>query len=161
MVSLKARRRGIAECGVTLLSLCLLLLMPRLVYAQSLTLSGPDNTVREGYFTVSVNSSGSEPLNNLVIESSQTADFNDSVVSFPALGDFKQLSLTGFSNGNYYLRARADNLATPSNVIRVEVSHYPLWQALGLFFIGLLLFTLLVVVLLTLHRRTQRSVTDD
>lgn len=161
MVSLKTRRPGIAKCVVTLLSLCLLLLLPRLVSAQSLTLSGPEDTVREGYFTVSVSESNSEVVKNLVIESSTSAGFDQAVTHFPALGDFKQLSLTGFSNGTYYLRARADNIEAPSNVIQVKVNHYPLWQALGLFFVGLLLFIVLVVVLLTFHRRVQRGATHD
>ena len=160
MVSLKTRQPGIAKCVVTLLSLCLLLLLPRLVSAQSLNLAGPDTTVREGYFTVSVVSDGNNSLENLVIESATTPDF-ESMTRFPALGDFKQLSLTGFSNGTYYLRARADNIGSPSNVIQVKVNHYPLWQALSLFFTGLLLFTLLVVVLLMRHRRVQRGIIHD
>lgn len=135
----------------------MLLLSPQLTFAQSLSLSGPKETVREGYFTVSITVNGAVEPKNLAVVSSTDKNFQKGVQRFPALGDFKQLSLTGFSDGTYYLRATADNIGQPSEIITVTVDHYPLWQALGLFLVGLLLFVTLVTVLLRSHRRVNKE----
>lgn len=154
---------GIAKSLLPVLTFCWVFLSAPTTLAQSLQLEGPSSTVREGYFTVSVvaQEQREEPLTNLVIDVSAQADFSHVEQTFPALGDFRKLSLTGFSDGVYYLRARADNLAEPSNVIKVTVQHYPLWQALGLFFTGLIIFALLVVILLRSHRRVEKEVGND
>lgn len=151
-----------AQCIIKLLSFCGLLLLAHTAAAMSspqLQLQGPNSTVKEGYFNVSVHLSGSQDqpaLNNLRIQAASSADFKQ-VQEFPALGEFKQWSLTGFSNGDYYLRAVADNLAKPSNTIQVSVQHYPLWQALSLFAIGFVVFATLVITLLRLHLKAQQQ----
>ncbi|MDV6314872.1 hypothetical protein [Idiomarina sp. HP20-50] len=143
-----------------LLALCLLSMLPTMTLADSLTLSGPGSVVKEGYFTVSVRAADEAELNRLTIEVASNSEFTQSTRQFPTLGDFKDISLTGFSNGSYYLRARAQNAngqSLISNTIKVTVKHYPLWQALTLFFIGLVIFVTLVATLLLLHRQWVHS----
>lgn len=157
MAKPEARQRCIANRVITMLSLCVLLLSPQLTFAQSLSLSGPSETIKEGYFTVSVTVNGEVEPKDLAVEASLDSDFRENVQRFPALGDFKRLSLTGFSDGTYYLRATASNIPAPSDVIKITVKHYPLWQALGLFIIGLMLFVTLVTVLLRSHWRVNKE----
>ena len=164
MAEPKAKQQHLTKCVVTLLVFCAVLLMPSVAIAQSIKLQGPDNLVREGYFTVAVTierEDAVDKLSNLLIEASPNPQFNRDVRQFPALGDFRQLSLSGFSDGTYYLRARANNISRPSNTITINVQHYPLWQALGLFFTGLIIFTLLVVVLISAHRNSDNEVQND
>ncbi|RUO77816.1 hypothetical protein CWI81_04870 [Idiomarina seosinensis] len=148
---------------IKMLSLCFLLTLAAPSAAQSLQLNGPDSTVREGYFTVNVSSTtdASEPIASLVIEASSSKDFKQNLQTFPALGDFKKLSLTGFSDGTYYLRARSEDVSEYSNVIQVRVQHYPLWQALGLFVVGFLIFTALVVTIIRFHQKSEAEPADD
>lgn len=148
---------------IKMLSLCSLVTLAPLSAAQSLQLKGPDSTVKEGYFTVSVSSTSdaSQSISPLVIEASSSKDFKQNLQTFPALGDFKKLSLTGFSDGTYYLRARSEAVSEYSNVIQVRVQHYPLWQALSLFVIGFLIFTALVVIIIRFHQKSEAEPADD
>ncbi|RUO81515.1 hypothetical protein CWI84_01795 [Idiomarina tyrosinivorans] len=123
------------------------------VQAQQLQLDVPTAPVNEGYFTVSV--SGMDNTSGLFIEVANDPQFTQNYQKIPALGDFTQLSLSGFDDGTYYLRAMADG--QHSAVQTVTVEHYPLWQALSLFAAGAALFALLVVSLLLLHRNAYRS----
>ncbi|MGM0480515.1 MAG: hypothetical protein ACQEQZ_01145 [Pseudomonadota bacterium] len=128
--------------------------------ARQLQLSGPQQTVKEGYFTVTVTvrgGNGSSASPGLIIEAAQDPKFSENVRRFPALNDFQQLSLSGFSNGTYFLRATAEPVEQPSNVIKVTVQHYPLWQALGLFTVGLLMFVALVVTIIRSHIQHQHK----
>jgi len=143
-----------------LLVLCFLSVLPTTTLASPLKLSGPDSVVKEGYFTVSVSTTAAAELNRVTIEVASDSEFSENTKQFPALGDFKDISLTGFSNGSYYLRARAEdakNQTYLSNTIEITVKHYPLWQALTLFFIGLVIFITLVATLLLLHRQWIHS----
>jgi len=65
---------------------------------------------------------------------------------YPWPANTQQLTLSGFANGTYYFRLRASN-NNYSNVVKVQVDHYPLWQALSLFSLGLGLFVIVVVVI--------------
>ncbi|MCK7458320.1 hypothetical protein [Idiomarina aminovorans] len=144
----------------TLLALCLFFMLPTTTLASSLTLSGPESVIKEGYFTVSVHANDINELNRITIEVASDSDFTERTRQFPALGDFKDISLTGFSNGKYYVRARAEDAnrqAYVSNTVKITVKHYPLWQALTLFFIGLVIFITLVATLLLLHRQWLHS----
>lgn len=143
-----------------LLVLCFLFILPTTALASSLTLSGPDSVIKEGYFTVSVSADNADELNRVTIEVASNSDFTENTRQFPALGDFQDISLTGFSNGTYFLRARAEDTSSQtrvSNIIEIKVKHYPLWQALTLFFIGLIIFITLVATLLLLHRQWIHS----
>lgn len=129
--------------------------------AHQLTIEGPTSVIKEGYFNVSVSAkSEQQKLDKLTIEVATDANFTENQKQFPALGDFSTISLTGFSNGSYHLRARAETESGESlvsNVIQVTVKHYPLWQALTLFFIGLIIFVAVVTTLLLLHRKWTHS----
>lgn len=159
---METTRSGV-KCIIKMLSLCVAALCAMPLSAQQLMLDGPDSPSREGYFTVSISTPGQPEmsLQNLRVETSLSKNFATVEQTFPALGDFKQLSLTGFSDGTYFLRARADNIAEPSAPIKVVVDHYPLWQALSLFGCGLVLFVLLVTVLLRAHSRTEAGEQHD
>lgn len=147
-----------------LLALCFLYVLPVASHASSLTLSGPETVVKEGYFSVSLSGSTVSELTRITIEVARDSDFSGTIQEFPALGNFNSVSLTGFEDGTYYLRARArsNNETTHlSNTIQVRIQHYPLWQALTLFFIGLVLFVTLTAVLLLLHRRWTQAQQDN
>ncbi|MDX1706421.1 hypothetical protein [Pseudidiomarina sp.] len=114
-------------------------------------LGGPEATVREGYFILSLDN---PPTGDVTIQQSADTDFSSVTAEFNWFGDFSATTLSGFADGTYYFR-----LNTPegfSNVIQVEVLHYPLWQAFSLFFAGLLLFLILVLLIVRMH-----WVTDD
>lgn len=114
-------------------------------------LGGPDTTVREGYFILSLDN---PPTGDLTIQQSADADFSAITTEFNWFGDFSATTLSGFADGTYYFRV--NTAAGSSNVIKVEVLHYPLWQAFSLFFAGLLLFLILVLLIVRMH-----WVTDD
>ena len=153
----------IAKRILFVLTFCSVPLVTAHADAQPLVLEGPSATVREGYFTVSASwqNDQQQPLSGLVIEVSTQRNFTEVEQRFPALGNFTQLSLTGFSDGVYYLRARSDASEEPSNIINVKVQHYPLWQALGLFSSGLVIFLLLAVTLVRSHYRVEKEAGDD
>lgn len=153
------QKNGFNYCYI-LFALCLLVMLPTTAHASSLKLSGPDSVVKEGYFTVSVSAPNFDELNRVTIEVASNSEFAKSTRQFPTLGDFQDISLTGFSNGTYYLRARAegpDSEVYTSNTIEITVQHYPLWQSLTLFFVGLVIFITLVATLLLLHRQWIHS----
>lgn len=119
-------------------------------------LQGPDQT-REGYFQLHLVDAEGQPVpGGFTIEVSRSADFAVIESEFAPLGSFNRLSLSGFDDGVYYFRAR---LGDPSHnreyssTHAILVSHYPLWQALGAFSVGAILFACLLLTLLTLHRR--------
>lgn len=134
----------------------------------SVALSAPER-VREGNFQLSVEqrSAGSDAGNHepksWVIEQSNRADFESVVASYAPVGSFQQLSLSGFDDGDYFFRARlraAEPAAhsteqTFSNVVKVEVRHYPLWQALSVFSVGAALFFILCLTLWRLQRQAK------
>lgn len=165
-----ATRKNCFNYRYTLLVLCFLLILPITALASSLNqsslnpsslnLRGPSSVVKEGYFTVSVDPTDVTELNRITIEVASNLDFTEDTREFPALGHFNDISLTGFSDGKYYLRARVENASGQSfvsNTIEVTVKHYPLWQALSLFFVGLIIFITLVATLLLLHRQWVHS----
>ncbi|RUO70119.1 hypothetical protein [Pseudidiomarina salinarum] len=109
-------------------------------------LGGPDTTVREGYFILSLDN---PPTSDLTIQQSADADFSSITTEFNWFGDFSATTLSGFADGTYYFRV--NTAAGTSNVIEVEVLHYPLWQAFSLFFAGLLLFLIVVLLIVRMH----------
>lgn len=139
-------------------------------------LSAPASS-REGYFVLSLSES---PSQRLIVEYSTDEEFREIDRTYPWFGDFQRMTLTGFGDGNHYFRIRsvADESGdlSPqnsqlnnqpsiepsfepsnhvSNVVRVQVDHYALEQALTLFALGGLLFAILVVIILHQHRRSQ------
>lgn len=115
------------------------------------TLSGPEQT-REGYFQLRLD--GPDERASFIVEQSTDEDFTEVVASFSPLGSFRQISLSGFDDGHYYFRAHIEVAGESlySNVHPLEVRHYPLWQALGLFIMGALVFIALLGTLWHLHR---------
>ena len=138
---------------ITLLLLITLLARPTSAYAKPETfeLSAPSQS-REGYFVLSLSRSPQQPL---WLDYSAQADFSKITRSYPWFGDFTQITLSGFANGEHYFRVRNQQHAVVSNVISVKVDHYPLWQALSLFVAGLLLFILIAGVIVFYHQRSR------
>ncbi|MFC0445132.1 hypothetical protein ACFOD1_09135 [Pseudidiomarina halophila] len=118
------------------------------------TLSAQE-TSREGYFVVELDQ---VPQPGMIVQQSTVRDFSEISTEFAWFGDFEKMTLTGFSDGDYYFRLKP-SAEISSNVISVKVKHYPRWQAYSLFFTGLALFTLLVVMIVTLHRRHRHDST--
>lgn len=108
---------------------------------------------REGYFVVSLDQA---PQASMTLQQSSTADFATIDAKFEWFGDFTEMTLTGFGDGTYYFRLKPD-AGVSSNTVQLQVEHYPSWQAYSLFFVGLGLFIVLVVSIITLHVRTRRQ----
>ncbi|RUO72572.1 hypothetical protein CWI80_08460 [Pseudidiomarina sediminum] len=109
---------------------------------------------REGYFVLRL---GQVPQQSLTIEQSRHADFRTIEASFPWFGDFQQMTLSGFADGQYYFRVKPTDGVT-STTARLEVRHYPQWQAYSLFALGLVLFSCLVTCILVFSYRSRRGV---
>jgi hypothetical protein len=96
----------------------------------------------EGYFVLSWQIDGSE--GQALLQESGSADFPQfKEMAIPATGS---MTLTGYTDGDYYFRA-----GTPGNwstSVLVTVQHHALSRALAFFSLGLLLFVVLVVVIL-------------
>ncbi|CUS49324.1 MAG: hypothetical protein HLUCCO02_04740 [Idiomarinaceae bacterium HL-53] len=124
--------------------------------ATEITLNGPSGKVSEGYFQLQFETTQfeTETPGNVVIERAETQSFDSVVAHYAPMGDFQQLTLSGFSNGTYYFRARHAESNTVSNVVKVEVQHYSLVQAFTLFIFGGFIFALLVWVILRAHRQS-------
>lgn len=142
--------------ATALLTTCLLLMAGPTLAASSWVLTGPEST-REGYFQLRLQHRDSVDASaEFVIELSSREDFATIDQEFSPLGSFAQLSLSGFDDGVYYFRARTATHEY-SNTHRIEVTHYPLWQALSTFVIGAILLTSLLTTLLLLHRRYRSA----
>ncbi len=112
---------------------------------------------REGYFVVNTDQPPQQPL---WLQQSQFADFREISAEYEWFADFQSMTLSGFADGHYYLRLRNENQQFSSSVM-IEVRHYPLWQALSLFGLGLSLFMVLVYLVLTLHVRRNKDARND
>lgn|GEM_PF-383037 len=116
---------------------------------------------REGYFVLNAQAQPSISVQSLWVDHATSAEFSHITRSYPWLGrgvaDFQQITLTGFTSGDHYFRLRNAAGDVLSNVVHVRVDHYPLWQALGLFFAGLTVFILLVVLIIANHRTASRT----
>lgn len=119
--------------------------------ATKFELSLSTDRSREGYFVVSIDQA---PQAQMVLQQSSEADFATVDAEFVWFGDFTEMTLTGFSDGDYYFRLKP-TLGVSSNTVALEVEHYPSWQAYSLFFTGLALFILLLFSIVTLHLRTR------
>ena len=69
------------------------------------------------------------------------------------MGNFHQVTLTGFESGHDYSRAVHQQRVVSQTAIEVTVEHYPIWQALTLFLLGALLFLLLLLTLIMGHKK--------
>ena len=123
-------------------------------------LSAPELS-REGYFVLTAQVQSSAAEQSLWVDYAGSAQFAHVSRSYPWLGrgvaDFQQITLTGFTSGDHYFRLRNAAGDVLSNVVHVRVDHYPLWQALGLFFAGLTVFMVLVVLIIANHRAASRA----
>lgn len=108
---------------------------------------------REGYFVVAIDQA---PQAAMVLQQSNSEDFAEITGQFAWFGDFTEMTLTGFEDGAYFFRLKPQ-AGISSNVVQLQVEHYPSWQAYSLFFTGLTLFSLLVLSIIILHRRARQQ----
>lgn len=148
---------------IALLFFITLLARPAATYATSWqATSNPANptydlsvntaVAREGYFVLRLDQA---PTTALIVEQSQDPEFTEVDAEFAWFGDFQQMTLSGFADGHYYFRIKADGHVL-SNTVYLEVQHYPRWQAYSLFILGLLLFSCLVGCILVFSYRARR-----
>lgn len=125
---------------------------------KELALEGPSAVVKEGYFTLYLTGTSREQnFQKLEIEQSTDQGFTQVQGRFPFLGSFKQISLSGFNNGDYWFRARGEHSngeVFTTAPVAVTVNHYPLWQALTLFSIGAVMFLIVAGYILLAARRS-------
>lgn len=128
----------------------MLLSAPVIAQTDELELSGPSATVREGYFTLSVETAEGESTESLIVERSTSENFNSVTHQYPFLGSTTSMTLSGFADGDYWFRVSTGEQSgkQSSPAIRVQVQHYPLWQALSLFAVGAALFLVVLVYIL-------------
>ncbi|MAD52728.1 MULTISPECIES: hypothetical protein [unclassified Idiomarina] len=122
---------------------------------DTVVLSGPTEEVRAGYFVVELQQI-SPALRPLSLQVSDTNSFTNVLQTVPIMGDFNQVTLTGFESGDYYIRAVHQQRVVSQAAIKVTVEHYPIWQALTLFVLGALLFLLLLLTLIMGHKKAVR-----
>ncbi len=119
-------------------------------------LSGPQTEVRAGYFVIEFEQVPAA-LRPLYLQVSTSNSFDTIVQTVPVMGDFEQVTLTGFESGHYFIRATHEDTVVSETAINVTVSHYPVWQALTLFCIGALLFLLLLITLISGHKKAVNN----
>ncbi len=119
---------------------------------DAVVLSGPVEKVRAGYFVVELDHV-SPTLRPLSLQVSQSKSFASLLQTVPIMGNFNQVTLTGFESGHYYIRAVHQQRVVSQTAIEVTVEHYPIWQALTLFVLGALLFLLLLLTLIMGHKK--------
>ncbi|OIN01923.1 hypothetical protein BFR57_07675 [Idiomarina sp. MD25a] len=122
---------------------------------DTVVLSGPTEEVRAGYFVVELQQV-SPALRPLTLQVSHTKSFSSVLQTVPVMGDFNQVTLTGFESGHYYIRAVHQQRVVSQTAIEVTVEHYPIWQAVTLFALGALLFLLLLLTLIMGHKKAVR-----
>ena len=143
---------------ISLLLLITLFARPTSAYLQPaaeppVTLSAIEVS-REGYFVLQLTP---RPEQALWIDYTSDAEWTEVQRTYAWFGDFEQMTLSGFANGVHYFRVRDASNNVLSNVVQVQVDHYPLWQALSLFFGGLVVFVVLVVLVIRNHRQSQQA----
>lgn len=112
--------------------------------SEELLLEGPVEPVTEGFFQLKF--TGATNTSKVIIERAATADFKEVTSHYAPMGSFNQLALSGFSSGEYYFRAQENGHT--SNTVMITVQHHSLTQAFILFFIGAVMFILLVATIL-------------
>ena len=132
-------------------SLVLVLFTP--LQAQPVSADGPSDeiafsqtefsSVREGYVSLSWNA----------LDRAVEYVVSDSDGDIPYRGAFTQAFVSGLSDGEYrYTVAAFDEsgrqIATSRLPAKVVVEHWPLWQALMLFGIGLFVFLIIIALIL-------------
>ncbi len=70
-------------------------------------------------------------------------------------GSQTALHLSGFSNGDYFVKLRLPNGNPVSNTTHFRVQHRDLQSALGLFMLGLIIFITLAVLLFKFTRSSE------
>ncbi|NVJ62028.1 MAG: hypothetical protein HWE27_16680 [Gammaproteobacteria bacterium] len=112
--------------------------------ATALELRPKQQSSSEGYYTLRWEDSGKEIT---TLEMSPSSDFGTIETQYNVVG-MSQISVTGYTNGQYYFRLVDSNGVAVGNPASVTVEHRSLEQALQLFGVGCLLFLILVSILL-------------
>lgn len=109
--------------------------------ADTVSLSPQEQTVSAGYFTLRYNDLSS--ISNPMLQVAQNPSFDPLLRAYP-IGGTEQISLSGFSNGDYYFRVHEPSSKQFSRAAKVKVEHHSLELASSLFSTGLMLFLFLV-----------------
>ena len=118
--------------------------------AADITLEFDTSLSSEGYFVLNW-TTAPDAVAPVVIQQSLDAGFGAPVnIDVPANG---AITLTGFDNGTYYIRAQQAGAADSDTVV-VEVAHHSLSRAFGFFLTGLILFQILTVTIIRGNRMT-------
>lgn len=123
------------------------------VSSSQLQLSTDTDLSREGYFVLSWTPNPPDTI--LQLRQSSSPDFS-SVINKNVAGT-DRVTITGLVDGNYFYRLVADDIVV-SNALEVRVEHHSLPRALSFFFLGLLLFT---VLLLSIYRGYKLQGAND
>ena len=118
--------------------------------SAEILLSSDTDTSTEGYFVLSWQSDTASPL---YLQQALTENFTD-VKTF-LLTATGSITLTGLTDGEYFYRI--DSGPEQSNVISIVVAHHSLGKAFTFFFLGLALFSILLVTILLGHKKEKSS----
>ncbi len=105
----------------------------------------------EGYFVISW-ASVSDPDSPVILQQSPSENFGVTVTREFNVPPNSSITITGLQDGQYYFRAKAQDESAFSNVLMVEVAHHSLLRALSFFAIGLILFLILLVTIISGNR---------
>ena len=75
------------------------------------------------------------------------SDFRDAITRYQ--GADQATVISGLANNTYYFRVRLSDDSEWSKTVAVEVTHHPLTKAFGFFALGIAMFIVTVIVLLT------------
>ncbi len=116
--------------------------------AESLTLSSSTSLSNEGYFVLDW--PASPTARSLALQQSEDREFTNPLTR--ALDAVDAATITGLQDGTYFFRL-TENDSVVSNTVSVTVQHHSLGRAGGFFLLGLVLFTVLVISILSGNRR--------
>lgn len=117
--------------------------------AAEANLTASTDVSNEGYFVLSWQSD--TDADELLLQQANSTDFNETIDR--SVSETGAVTITGLGDGDYYFRL-TNSGQTISESIHVAVQHHSLARAGSFFLLGLVLFSILIITILTGNRRT-------
>ena len=117
--------------------------------AAEATLTASTDVSNEGYFVLSWESDADSDA--LVLQQASSTDFADTIDR--SVAQTGAVTITGLDDGDYYFRL-SNSGQSISEPVHIAVQHHSLARAGSFFLLGLILFSILIITILTGNRRT-------